>query len=389
LGDFRKARFLKRGLNTLLLLTFLLLPSLSASSEPIDVNGLRYWSYPEYTRVVIDLSGSTHFTKKRIAKPDRLFFDLENSYIEEELKSGISIDDGMLKAVRVGQFTKNSVRVVLDLGKVNNYNVFTLEDPSRIVVDIYGPKVFSEKTRIVLDPGHGGKDPGAIGSNKLYEKDVVLDIAQRLKKILVKDNDLEVFMTRDRDVFISLEERTAIANSKSADLFISIHANASKRRNLKGIETYFLNWTDNEEWMKVAARENAISLKQMKKIQKKHSVLDVILNDLDREHKRDESLALAHYVQNSLVNELDRSYRHINDLGVKSAPFYVLFGAEMSAILVEVSFISNPLEAKLLKKNTYRNELARSLATGIQKFMLSSPKSRMVADSGKTIASRD
>lgn len=127
---------------------------------------------------------------------------------------------------------------------------------------IYTDRRLFLKKRIVIDAGHGGHDPGAVGPNKLYEKDVVLDIALKLRELLQKNANYEVFLTRDKDVFIPLEQRTAIANSKNADLFVSIHANASSNRSAKGIETYMLNWTNSEESMKVAARENAISLKR-------------------------------------------------------------------------------------------------------------------------------
>lgn len=384
-----KVRFRNIILKSLFLICLLLLPSFSSALEKIDLTGIRYWSYPDYTRVVLNLSENPEFIKNRLSNPDRLYFDIKNTRVKKEFQKNITIGNGMLKLIRVGQFNNSTVRVVLDLGKIRNYKVFTLENPIRIIVDIYGPKIFSAKKRIVLDPGHGGKDPGAVGPNRLYEKDVVLDIALKLKKILSKNPDFEVFLTRDKDVFVTLEQRTAIANGKNADLFVSIHTNASPRRNVNGIETYFLNWTDNVEAMKVAARENAISLKQMKKLQKKMNVLDVMLSDLSRERKRDESMALANYVQQAMVNELDRNYQHIVDLGVKWSFFYVLFGAEMSSVLVEVSFISNPLEAKLLRKDTYRNDLAKSLASGINKYMSLKHKGQTIADSRNSVAPRD
>jgi len=362
------------------LLMSLVCASTSLAAEDVEVTDIRYWSYPDYTRIVINLSDSAEFTKNRLSNPDRLYFDIKNTRIRHELKTNLPIGNGMLKSVRAAQFAENTVRVVLDLQAVRDYKIVSLEDPIRIIVDVYGHAAPSFKKRVVIDAGHGGHDPGAIGPHKLFEKDVVLDIALRLKKILDSQPNLEVFLTRDNDVFIPLEERTAIANSKNADLFVSIHANASPRRDAKGIETYLLNWSNDEEALKVAARENQISLKQMKKMKRGKDVLDIMLGDLSRELKRDESLKLANYIQLSMVGSMNRDYRHIVDLGVKQALFYVLLGAQMPSALVEVSFISNPAEEKLLSAENYRDSLARSIAGGIAKYMSASPDARTVAD---------
>jgi N-acetylmuramoyl-L-alanine amidase len=148
-----------------------------------------------------------------------------------------------------------------------------------------------------------------------------------------------------------------------------------------------LNWTTDEEAMKVAARENAISLKKMRQMNRKEmDILDIIKSDLSRENKRDESIKLAHYIQNNLVKDLNKNYNHIVDLGVKQALFYVLFGAKMPSVLVEVSFISNPLEEKLLSKDEYRGDLAKSISAGITKYMSKAPEGQTVAGLGKNIA---
>jgi len=366
----------------------ILLPSCPVdAAEKIEVIDVRYWSYPEYTRVVIGLSGHADYMQNRLSRPDRLYVDIQDSVLKNDLQKTISVGNGMLRNVRAGQFSENTVRIVLDLEKMINYKVFTMEDPDRLVIDIYGQKQAAVlKKRIVLDPGHGGNDPGAVGPRNLYEKDVVLDIALKLKRILVQDQNLEVYLTRETDVFIPLEQRTAIANSKSADLFISIHANASPRRDAKGVETYLLNWTNDEEAIKVAARENAISLKKMKKMNEGRDVLDIMLSDLKRDNKRDESLKLANLVQQDMVSGLNKNYGHIVDLGVKQALFYVLFGAQMPSVLVEVSFISNPLEEKLLAKDSYRVELAQSIASGVNKYMSALPEGQTVAKNGRNIA---
>lgn len=371
---------------------FFLSPHLSESSESIDVTDISFWSYPDYTRVVVTLSDRAEYSKKRLANPDRFYFDIKGSTIKKELKTNLPIGNGMLKSVRAAQFNKNTVRVVLDLEKIKDYKMITLEDPVRIIIDVYGisaQPLVSTKKRIVIDPGHGGHDPGAIGTKKLCEKDVVLDIALKVKTILSRDPGFEVFLTRDRDVFIPLVERTAIANSKNADLFVSVHANASPRRDAKGIETYFLNWSDDVESMKVAARENQISLKKMKEMKNEGDFLDVELASLKRDHKRDESNKLANYIQMAMVNGLSDKFPGVVDLKVKWSMFYVLFGARMPSVLAEVSFISNPLEERLLSKDSYKEEIAKSIATGIAKYMSESSDTQTVANVRKTVDSKD
>jgi N-acetylmuramoyl-L-alanine amidase len=360
------------------------LPLPSVASEKIEVKDIRYWTSPDYTRVVVDLSGLTEFSKNTLSDPDRIYFDLKNTRLTKEIKSNLPIGDGMLKAVRAGQFDPNTVRIVLDLEKITDLNTFIFDNPARLVVDIHGikkPEVTITKRKIVIDPGHGGHDPGAVGPSGICEKDVVLDIALKLRDILLTDPANEVFLTRETDVFLPLEERTAIANNKNADLFVSIHANASTRRKAEGIETYLLNWTNDEEAMKVAARENAISLTKMKEMNSQMDVLEMIKNDLMRENKRDESIKLAHYIQRSLTSSLNREnnkHKRIN-LGVKQALFYVLFGAKMPSVLVEVSFISNPVEEKLLSKESYRTQIANAIAKGLNIYILSIPVTQKIA----------
>ncbi|MBM4146633.1 MAG: N-acetylmuramoyl-L-alanine amidase [Nitrospira sp.] len=359
----------------ILLLLFIAAPSLITASDKVIVKDIRYWSSEDYTRIVVDLSEPVQFSKNRLANPDRLYFDLLNTAIAKEIRTNLPVGDGILKTVRASQFNNDTVRVVFDLEEILDYKTFIIDNPARLVIDVYGkmkkadkPGVQIAKKRVVIDAGHGGHDPGAVGLKKLYEKDVVLDIALKLKKILASNQSYEVFLTRDKDIFIPLEERTAIANKKNADLFVSIHANASTRRQAKGIETYLLNWTDDEEAMKVAARENAISFKKMKAIHKQMDIVEIIKSDLMRESKRDESIKLANYIQRTMISNLDGSYKNIPDLGVKQALFYVLFGARMPSVLVEVSFISNPEEEKLLSCDSYRMDIAKAVAEGIHKY---------------------
>jgi len=366
----------------ILLITF---PCFSDAYGTVELKGIRYWSSSEYTRVVVDLTGTVEYSQNHLINPDRLYFDLKNTTIKKEILTTLPVGNDILETVRAGQFTHDTVRVVLDLKHLLHFNAFILEDPARLVIDVYGkkkskaPEDISIKKVIVIDPGHGGHDPGAVGLNGLYEKDVVLDISLKLRDILSKDTAYEVFLTRQTDVYIPLEERTAIANKKNADLFVSIHANASPQRNARGIETYLLNWTDNEEANRVAARENKISLKKMQEMKKQIDEIGGILGDLERQVKRDESVNLANQIQKSMVETLD----HREDLGVKWAMFFVLFGARMPSVLVEVSFISNPEEEKLLSNESYRLQIAHAISDGINGYFKSTPAFQRVAGSYK------
>lgn len=373
-----------------------LLPNVLHADQFMEVKDIRQWSHEGYTRVVIDLTGAVEFLQKRISEPDRLYFDLKNTKIAKDITTNMPVGDGILKTVRAGQFDKETVRVVLDLQEIKDFYAFILEDPAKLVIDVYGTekppkapettvpgiKPLKSVVTLVIDPGHGGHDPGAVGPKNLYEKDVVLDIALKLKKILSKNPNYKVYMTRDKDVFIPLVERTAFANGKNADLFISIHANASPRKAARGVETYLLNWTNDEEAIKVAARENNISLKSMKKYMdryKKESYVAQMLNSLKRDIKRDKSVKLAGYVQKTIISTLDDRYSSIKDLGVKNALFYVLIGAQMPSVLAEVSFISNPVEEQLLRKEAYREHIAKALADGVESYIVSVPPDQKFA----------
>lgn len=367
------------------------------ASDPVDVKDIRQWSSKRYTRVAVDLSAPVEFSNKRISNPDRLYFDLKNTKISKEINTTLPVGDGILKTVRAGQFNQDTVRVVLDLEEIKDFKAFVLDDPAMLIIDVYGHKKKTNSketvpavTTIVLDPGHGGHDPGAVGPNGLYEKDVVLDIALKLKKVLSENQAFKVFMTRERDVFIPLVERTAFANSKNADLFISIHTNASLDRNARGIETYLLNWTNDEEALRVAARENQISLKKMKEQMNKYkkSDVDVMLSSLERDYKRDKSLNLAGYIQRSVISILSEKYNNIHDRSIKNALFYVLMGAQMPSVLAEVSFISNPAEEKLLSKEDYKTHIAKAMADGVNTYAAAIPSEQKVAGLKKSAGAK-
>ena len=380
--------------------------SASTETAPVAVKDIRHWSTPNYTRVVVDLSEPVKYTHRLLKadpdlrKPRRLYIDLKNARVTSQIESALPIKDGLLQRARAGQYTKDIVRVVLDTESIGGYKVFHLHDPFRIVVDVRRTEkegatdesrlAVKERTvrkgvrkaevpkssvslagqlglnvkTIVIDPGHGGKDPGCNARGGVKEKDIVLSIARLLAKKIKEKIGCAVFLTRNKDVFLSLERRTAIANMKKADLFISLHINAHRNRNTWGLETYFLNIATDERSMLVAARENATSEKNI-------SDLQAILNDLMLNTKINESSRLAHEVQGGMFLQVKRRYKRAKNLGVKQAPFYVLIGAEMPAILVETGFLTNRMEGKRLLNKRYQETVAEGITSGIKAYIRS------------------
>ncbi len=370
-------------------------PKISRSSKPAIIKKIRYWSDPDYTRVVIDATRPVAFRQgslpanRKKGLPRRFYLDLSPAYKSRDIKDRVKIQDGLLKGVRIAQFQPRTVRVVFDLGNTRKTRVFYLEGPFRIVVDAYG-KDYAKKTackprkkitdtsgavlsgsdlslaqqlglcvrRVVVDAGHGGKDPGAIGPTGLKEKTVTLKIARKVAAKLKKRLGCRVYLTRNSDKYIGLTQRTAIANSKKADIFISIHANAAKNRRLRGVETFFLNFALDEGAMRVAARENATSEKRIGELKN-------ILNEIMKNTKVNESSRLASEIQSAVVKNLRKKYGTVADLGVKQAPFFVLIGARMPSVLVETSFISNPTEERRLKSDRYLDRIADGIVRGV------------------------
>jgi N-acetylmuramoyl-L-alanine amidase len=363
-------------------------------NKEAKVLGLRYWSNPSYTRVVVDADDEVSYTHRllkkdaSIKKPQRLYIDLNNSKLSRDITKVVPINDNLLIDARAGQYASKKVRVVVDIKSFETYKIFSLKNPFRIVIDVWGtvdkpsqPMVKVGKKnaklpagalakqlalgvrRIVIDPGHGGRDYGAPGYLKgVHEKDVVLKLARRLAKKIRKELGCEVIMTRNSDRNLTLEERTAIANTKNADLFISIHTNAVRDRRAYGIETFFLNLATDNDAILVAARENATSTKNI-------SDLETILSDLMQNAKINESSRLAVHVQRSLDRHLRKHYSRIRSKGVKQAPFYVLLGAQMPAILIETSFISNPRECRRLTNTAYQDRMSEAIVEGIKEYI--------------------
>jgi N-acetylmuramoyl-L-alanine amidase len=365
---------------------------------------IRHWSNNRYTRLIVETTGPVTFKHQVLtgdeASQRRIYIDLHNSRLSPGTVKTIPIEDGLLRQVRNAQFDPKTVRVVLDTQtKISDYKVFTLADPFRVVIDVMSSDAAApDKTdtpggkgkiagkekksrpagkkeaptlakqlglgikKIVIDPGHGGKDPGTCSPNGLKEKDIVLDVALRVAKNLRENLGCEVFLTRDRDVFIPLEERTAMANAKEADLFLSIHVNAAPNHEARGIETYVLDLASNKDAMRLAAMENATSAKQI-------SDLQSILLDLMQNSKIKESLKLAGLVQEEMVNGLNKKFSSVSNLGVKKAPFVVLIGAQMPAILTEIAFLSNPEEERRLKDEAYLAGVANHISGGVAQYV--------------------
>ena len=336
-------------------------------------------------------------------------------------------DNDVVRQIRVGRHPNNTTRVVLDAMGVSSYTVYLLYNPYRLVIDCVrgmsatlvvpgspaapaadrqepaphasvanpppaggdaptlapaiaptpeGPPAknldggFSIArqlglgvSRIVIDPGHGGHDSGAKGKG-ITEADLVLDVALRLEKLLQKLPGVEVALTRRGDDFVPLQERTALANREGADLFLSIHANASANEQTRGIETYFLNFASNLSAASVAARENAASGQAM-------AALPDFVKAIALNNKLDESRDFATFVQRSMLERLRGTNKVVKDLGVKQAPFVVLIGAALPSVLAEIAFVTNAQEAKLLRGGAYRQRIAEALLNGVRRYQLS------------------
>lgn len=382
-------------------------PQIASEPPPKDITTkggiatvlpIRHWSNNRYTRLIVETTGPVTFKHQALtgdeASQRRIYIDLHNTRLSPENVKTIPIEDGLLRQVRNAQFDPKTVRVVLDTQtKISDYKVFTLADPFRVVIDVMSSDAAPEKAekrgdkgkegrpaaakpenptlarqlglgikRIVIDPGHGGKDPGTCSPSGLKEKDIVLDVALRAAKIIKEKLGCEVILTRDRDVFVPLEERTAIANAKEADLFISIHVNAAPNHEAKGVETYVLDLASNKDAMRLAAMENATSAKQI-------SDLQSILLDLMQNSKSNESLKLAGLVQEKMVSGLNKKFSDVPNLGVKKAPFVVLIGAQMPAILTEIAFMSNAEEEKRLKDDAYLADVAKHISGGVAQYV--------------------
>ena len=396
---------MREGRVRCLALLLLCLPLLAAKRGPGlgDVADVRTWSYPTYTRVVVETTRSSRGALRhlpadpRAGRPERLYVDLPGIWVGADV-APIRVKDGLLAGVRLGQNTARTTRLVVDLERYGRHRLFFLGSPHRLVLDVYGgggggrrsmasagpspkagrsgpPRVDAAPpprvtTRlplelrpvqtVVIDPGHGGKDPGATGLRGIREKDVTLalakDVAERLRA-----RGFRVVLTRTRDETLSLEARTARAEGAGGDVFVSIHANAARRRGAHGIETYFLDSSHQRHSLRVAARENGVSTAELDDLQKTLAGLRV-------GEVGSYSNLLARSVHNELVRGVRQSHGTVRDLGVKRGPFHVLFLSGMPSILIETGFVTNPSDARRLASNVYRSVLAEHIARGLSRY---------------------
>jgi N-acetylmuramoyl-L-alanine amidase len=359
--------------------------------DRVEIYDLRHFTHPTFTRIVVDIGSLREYSPHELPSPDRIFVDIYQAKLNPILHNKTYlVQNDYINQIRIAQRSPNTVRVVVDLDfdKVKRFQVWPAFDPFRIVIDIYPSETDSEVTaekppqpaqptkegysmarqlglgiqRIVIDPGHGGKDPGAIGKSGTMEKIIVLDICQRLKKLLGANNELEVIMTRETDIYVPVENRTVIANQKQADLFISVHANSNPSKKRSGVETFYLNFSQDPSVIETAALENATSTKNL-------SEMRGILEKIAKNSKVIESKELANDIQKNLVLTLQKPYRDIKDLGYKGGPFWVLIGVETPSVLVEVSYLSNSKDETRLKSAQYRQYIAQGIYSGIKEYM--------------------
>ncbi len=391
-------------------------PQVPPSASDSTIRAVHREVLPDVVRVTVELDREVPFYQERIDGPARLFFDLKGTKTVASLVDAtFRYDSDIIRHIRLGRHPNSTTRVVLDLENVARYSVFTLYNPYRIVIDaergapnaplalnaplaplapvapnapvIAGKPLppsanssgkFSVArqlglgvSRIVIDAGHGGHDPGASAFG-ISEAELVLDVSLRLEKLLLQQPGIEVVLTRQTKDYVSLDERTETANRESADLFLSVHANASSNGSARGVETYFLNFALNPQAEAVAARENAASGKTM-------NSLPGIIKAITLNSKLNESRDFASSIQRSLVRGMRGGNKTLKDLGVKQAPFMVLIGAAMPSVLAEISFVTNQQEARLLKLPGYRQRIAEALLAGILRYQQSLKKVQTTA----------
>jgi N-acetylmuramoyl-L-alanine amidase len=348
--------------------------------EKATLQDIMWWISEKYARINILFSGRVAYRyelirEKHLIRGIKIF--VTNSALEKELEREFPV--GLLQSVKVKK-DESGLMIEVLFGEIGGYQIFHIPFPFTIVIDLFeknytqkdligaviekyeeGTKRQRRRLTIVVDPGHGGEDCGAKGKI-LKEKALTLKIAKKLK-IKLEEEGFNVQMTREEDRFIPLSGRTALANSISADLFVSIHINSSRNRKAKGIEVYYFDKTFDKSMAEVLSTENEIP--EFKSVE---SELEFILNDLMLSSKNAESATLAKDIKNGIVNALN--YKNYRTKEVKGGPFYVLMNAKMPAVLVEALFISNPEDEKLLMKEEVLEKIAQGIYSGIRTYML-------------------
>lgn len=396
-------------------------PVVPAPKHPAVVRNVSFMQSAGYSRIVIECDSETGVTMQEIpadpahGKTDRVVVDLKPARRSPNLPVELKIGKGILLGVRTGQFDTQTVRVVLDFETMNKAGLSRLFDPFRVILDIDGrnvgdllaagdasgdsrprkdgkdeldmdsdgvaallggtaspavtPAHAGRRHRVILDPGHGGKDPGAVGPAGTQEKRVALAVAEYTAETLEKTG-YEVLLTRTNDRYLELTERTAFANKNRGDLFVSIHCNAAKNRDARGVETYYLNPKVDSSRALLIAKENFSSLEAVQRTG--DSFADAILSDLAFSLKEGESRDLADKLLRTLWAEAS-GFSGTQNRGLGHGPLYVLIGARMPSSLVELSFISHPKEERLLASIDYQKALAQGLAAGAAAYLTAAP----------------
>ncbi|MBC8293549.1 MAG: N-acetylmuramoyl-L-alanine amidase [Proteobacteria bacterium] len=380
----------------------------AAPAAAAGVERVRSASTADSTRVVIDLSSSVDFTYATL-RPDskgrwpfRVYVDLEGVSNGNAIDTSRVAADVRVSRIRAAQFSNDTARVVIDLKMPVKVTVGSLRSaagsPARVYIDLQAepgagspapavqasvaaatpaplvsnpPKLVANKRKvhIVLDPGHGGRDPGALGNFGMREKEVTLDISRRVRDLLVRNGVAEVTLTRNDDRFVSLEGRKDFANGRKADLFVSIHANSSTTTGLHGVETYTLDNSNNRAILRLAKAENGVGQLIKDDVSGADTDLKYILSDLVQTGKEAESVVLAGALQSSVLRNLGRHYGTIHSLGVKKGPFLVLDGVFMPCALIEVGFLSHKTEGPRLGAAVYRQMLAEGIYDGLREYL--------------------
>jgi N-acetylmuramoyl-L-alanine amidase len=340
----------------------------SAVARDVRITNVEHYASKDAARVVIFVTSPALFQVGRLAaeangQGPRLYVDIGGASFNGPSTYKLG---GIAERVRLGQ-QNGSVRIVLDLAAPVSEQIFYLPEPFRLVVDVSrhtsnsvaeGPRGVQ---RVVLDPGHGGHDPGAIGGGGLREKDVVLDIAHRAAPLIARELGISTLLTRDVDTFVPLDERVARANAFGADLFISIHCNSSETTGGRGVMTFILAGETDALASRIAARENAASPAAAAELATAMSrVLDARISSA--------SLTLAQLIQRATLASTSPYYPDVKDGGVHRAGFYVLAGARMPAVLFETSFISNPVDELRLNSGDYRQKMADALVNAVRAY---------------------
>ena len=392
---------------------------LNAPAAPEDlakfprITGVRHWASTDASTVVLDLEDQVQYEAHRLAGPDRIYFDLHDTQLPPELTGrSIEIGDTLLNRVRVAQPVAGMTRIVLETRGNSNFSVSLDPNPYRLVVEVRKigsnpkgavnlfPNAEAErnrlaivippptkedlqlrahvpKMRIVVDAGHGGWDLGTVGRRGLLEKDLVLEITERLGKLLETRLGMEVIYTRQDDNYIPLDERAEIANHVQADLFVSVHANYSDMPSARGVETYYTNTFSAPGSKEAGAKD----LDAHGNTAAKSAVMPA-LSPADLHERIEQSRHLAASVQRALYGTLAVQNPGLRDRGIKEAGFVVLTESAMPGILAEVSFVSSPADEQKLRSDGYREQIAEALYKGIARYA-ASPKGVKVASAAK------